>query len=390
MKTLSLSTVLLDYDYPQVFLAEDKIGGIFVGMAVEESDTGPKFLCAPVSPQRALYLQTERIELREVFSNPELEEFYWLEPDDFFKPMQAEVCDFSCCPEQLLPSAGILFKTGEDEVVAKALKLDAPVAYASLSVPESKQSARIKSVTLAGFLGIYQNVLKNLARLESKRNKRPIGRAEEPYAIDVIGFSPGSFTVQMMGNATDILGDNAALSMAFAGLNKFLSGLDDDVATIEFLQSVRGHTASSLIGLLDFLSENNCPLSHAWASPSRQTSSVKKTNMSSIRRVLEICSTRGDIGVEDVVLVGLVESADRRRSSWRLASEAEIFSGDLHPLYEVDLSGVVIGGRYKFFCEEQVELLGTGKELTKLRLKRMQKISVTDYLDEVEQDGEGA
>ncbi|WP_282372352.1 DUF6575 domain-containing protein [Pseudomonas sp. PS02290] len=377
MKALSLGVVLLDYDYPQVFLATDQLEGIFVGMAVEETDTGPRFLCVPISRQRALYLQTERLDLRTIFSDPESAEFYWLQPVDFFSPMTAVLAQFDNCPTNLLPDAGLLFSSGQDEVVEKALQLNAPVAYASLSVPESKTATRIRSVTLAGFLGIYQNVLKNLARFESKRNRRPIGRSEEPYAVDVVGFAAGSFTVEMMaGGTTDIFGDNAALAMALTSLNRFLDGLDDESLTLEFLQSVRGHTASSLIGLLDFLSENNCPLSHSWASPTRATSSVPKTSMASIRRVLELCSTRGDIGVEDVVLTGLVESADRRRSSWRISSDTDTYSGDLHPLYDVDLSGIVIGGRYKFFCEEHVELLGTGKELTKLRLKRIQHFPI--------------
>lgn len=78
MKAIQLLHVLLDYDYPQVFVARDAIGVRYVCMVAEEVEHGPVFLCVPVSDYRCRELLTGKIDLRHVYENPELPEFYKL------------------------------------------------------------------------------------------------------------------------------------------------------------------------------------------------------------------------------------------------------------------------------------------------------------------------
>jgi hypothetical protein len=376
MRSLLLEVVLLDYDYPQVFVGGDKVGQSYACMVAEVNDYRPRYLCVPISAQRRKSLCSAGIDLFDVFSVPEIFEFYWLSPDTFEVPAEMERAAFSFCPDMYLPKKGLIFEM-EDEVAAKALEVRSTVAYASLSVPEAVSEARIHSRVLAEFLGLYQNALKNLSRFTSKLNGKSIPRDSEPYSTDVFGFSQGSFTIHLRSSeASDCLGENAALSMAFAGLNKFLDSTSDPMKSIEFLQGCKGHTASALIRLLRFLSENNCPLKHQWASPGMSQSSRSAAGLENVRRVIDLCRQREDLGVEEVVLRGVVDSADRTRGTWKVISTEESYSGELHPLSDVDLSGVVIGNSYILTCEERVEgVLGTGKEIKKLLLVKLQPLA---------------
>lgn len=167
MKAIQLLHVLLDYDYPQVFVACDAIGVRYVCMVVEEGKRGPEFLCIPVSTERCNELLTGKIDLRQVYEMPELPEFYQASPDDLTGIFGIERAHFSIVPKDWLPDTGLVFEY-IDEVLIKAQELNTTVAFASLSVPEAAQEARIRTRKLSEFLAIYQGVLRHLARFSAK------------------------------------------------------------------------------------------------------------------------------------------------------------------------------------------------------------------------------
>lgn len=95
MKSIQLLHTLLEYDYPQVFVARDAISVRYVCMVVEEGEYGPVFLCVPVSAQRCTELLNGKLDLRLIYEKPELSEFYHASP----------------CSGQLIPDTVLSFSS---------------------------------------------------------------------------------------------------------------------------------------------------------------------------------------------------------------------------------------------------------------------------------------
>ncbi|KTB54966.1 hypothetical protein AO067_20315 [Pseudomonas viridiflava ICMP 13104] len=371
MKSIQLLHVLLDYDYPQVFVAIDAIGVSYVCMVTEESELGPSFLCAPVSVQRSKELLSGKIDLRKIYEKPELSEFYYASPNDLTVPFGIEQAQFNQVPQELLPEPGLVFQY-TDEVLIKAQELNTTVAFASLAVPEASHEARIRTRKLSEFLAIYQGVLRNLARAAAKFNGKAIPKGEDPYESDVFGFCPGSFTVQVRSaEACDMLGENKALISAFTRLNQFLTIADNPDEAVRFLLDIKGHAASSLISLLNFISENDCPFANTWSTPVMQSSSRSKIRVASAQSVIQLCRFREDLGIEELELTGVVDSAKVSTSTWRIDVDGIAYSGGVKEGSSLNLAGITVGSRYTFYCEEKIEIVqGTGRELKIVSLIR--------------------
>lgn len=376
MKTIKLMHTLLEYDYPQVFVGLDVIGTKYVCMVSEIIDGEPSFLCVPVSERRCADLCSEKIDLRQVFERPEIEAFFTARPDDLTAPFEVFDTDMKSVPENLLPDHGLLF-CHDDEVVNKAQELHSTVAYASLAVPESANEPRIRTQKLSAFLTLYQSVLRHLSRAAAKAEGKPIPKDEEPYESDVFGFCYGSFTVQIRSSEPgDMLGENKALVSALLKLNEFLELSRDPERAINFLQSVKGHAASSLINLLGFISENDCQLTNRWSTPVMERSNQGRIRVKSAQRIVQQCRQREDLGTEPVELEGIVDSADVTAGTWKILVGDTPVSGGTKEGADVQLAGIVLHNRYRFFCEEKIEVvLGTGKEKRTLSLTRFQPVN---------------
>jgi len=373
MRDIQLLHTLLEYDYPQVFVARDAIGVRYVCMVVDEGECGPVFLCVPVSAQRCIDLLNGKLDLREIYEKPELFEFYHAAPDDLTQAFNIENAQFNETPQEWLPEPGLVFKY-TDEVLIKAQELNTTVAFASLAVPEASQEARIRSRKLSEFLAIYQGALRNLARAAAKFNGKAIAKGEEPYETDVFGFCPGSFTVQVRSaESCDMLGENKALISAFTKLNEFLSLADNPDDAVAFLLDIKGHAASSLISLLSFISENDCPFANTWSTPGMHSSSRSRIRVASAQNVIQRCLLREDIGVEELELTGVVDSAKVSTRTWRIDVGSVAYSGGVKEGSSLNLAGITVGSRYTFYCEEKIEIVqGTGREVKVISLVRFE------------------
>ena len=112
--SLKVREMLLWHDTPQLFTAKDKIGGLYVCLAVEEKDGQSQFLAVAVSTNRLQELKTGKIDLYTVFAFPELETWFRIsdfENDTFtIEPFSEKI------PESWLPMEEILFSASENIV----------------------------------------------------------------------------------------------------------------------------------------------------------------------------------------------------------------------------------------------------------------------------------
>ncbi|WP_332461641.1 DUF6575 domain-containing protein [Denitrificimonas caeni] len=375
MRKIIPTIILLYYDFPQVFIGKDSVDLRYVCMAVSENAEGPIYFCTPTSGNRIDKLCTAKIDLREVFSDPELSSFYECTASNDNNELMISPVE-GVCPKEYLPDEGLYFD-GYDEVSSKALELNSIVSYASLSVAESEDIPRIRTTKLSEFLIIYQNAIKHLTKLTAKEVNKTVAKGETPYSTDVFGFSYGSFTIQMRSSyESDLLGDNALLAGAFEKLNKLLALTNDPDSAINYLQSLKGHTASSLIKLLEFMVDNSCPISHRWANPYMGGSHSASASLGHVSELVKLCRQRDDLFSEQVVLKGYFTIANSDANTWKIIDdEGEHNSGAIHPESSITMDGIIIRKqKYMLTCEERIEVvLGTSKEVKKLLLTSLEK-----------------
>lgn len=114
MKTsLKVREMLLWHDTPQLFTAKDKIGGLYVCLAVEDNGGQPQFLAVAVSTNRLQELKTGKIDLYTVFASPELETWFRIndfENDTFtIEPFSEKIPEsWLPIPGEYLPQAALL------------------------------------------------------------------------------------------------------------------------------------------------------------------------------------------------------------------------------------------------------------------------------------------
>lgn len=382
MKKLTQGLVLLFYDVPQVFMGRDEVGGQYVCMiGAEDGDNGPIYECVSISPQRARELIKGAIDLRSIYESPEVSEFYsahFLGEDDV--SLVSTLSDYSTFPLRSLPEPGLFFE-GFDEVAETAVDMATTVSFVSLEVPEADRQARIHTNTLGEFLFIFQAMVRNFSRVAARVAKKPLKKGDDSYAADVFGFAKGSFTVKFCSShPSDMHGENPAFTSAMEQINRFLALSANTSAALEYLQSVRGHTASSLIKLLNFLSENDAAIRVEWANPSMVSANKSRLSLLQIRRLVEICKQRSDLSMQEVLIRGRLDLAAQTAGNWRLISEEdkEVYSGEIAEGSNISLNGAVIGDAlYEFLCEEHVEIVAaTGRENRRLFLKSMKKLGV--------------
>lgn len=371
MEKILPTAVLLFYDYPQVFIGRSAVDQTYCCSVVAETEDGPKFLCTPISTRRREDLIGGRQDLRSIFELPETDLFFSAllgAQRDHWIPLQQEF--FTTVPNDLLPKAGLFFNEF-DEVASKAQELNATVSYVSLSVPEAESHTRIRSLTLAQLILRYQAAVKLLAKRLTKELKLKQKLEQLGLGLDVFGFSHGSFTVHFRSSHDgDMFGDNHAISLAFERLGDFLENTNDLASAVAFLQSVRGHTASSLIRLLELLNEHQCLFKQRWSSPRIGVSHLSTTSIEGIRLLIEACKQRDDLTEEIVILVGPVLSASVESNTWMLQSDEDNVQhrGVVADDSNMSMRGIVIETqKYRFQCRERIEVnVVSGKETTHL------------------------
>ena len=379
MKKLTVDLILMFYDFPQVFIGKDLADARYVCMITDDSEVGPNFACVPISTRRIYELVTGKLDLRSAFQNPEVNELYMA---NFAAGEEAELhmgeAKHERLPDRFLPASDLVFD-GFDEVSLAAAELATTVSFVSLEVPEAVESARIKSATLAEFLHVFQAALRNLSRVAARIAKRPLKRGDDSSSADVYGFARGSFTIKFRSSfPSDILGDNPSFSMALEHLNKFLALADDPVQAIDYLQTIKGHAASSVIRLVFFLAEHSAPIKVEWATPSMRKSARTQLSLASIKALAEQCRQRNDLTIEEVTIRGRVSKADVDTATWKIHSEEddEVFAGEIAEGAGINLSGVVMTNTvYEFTCQEVIEIVpATGKEKRRLLLTAYREV----------------
>ena len=100
---------LIYYDGPQVILASDGVGQLFLGLLVQVPDGGDAYLLTPISADRLCQLETGALDVRGALTAPEVGEYYTAPPTgDPGVEDRLPMSPVGDPPEKWLPESGLL------------------------------------------------------------------------------------------------------------------------------------------------------------------------------------------------------------------------------------------------------------------------------------------
>lgn len=356
-KTLNLSQVLVFYDVPEIFLATDSVGTQFLCLLVESNIHLLKYIAVAISKMRLHNLLFGNIDLRQVISEPENNE--WFVFDEIDKPIIANLWTESQLPEDYLPEPGFIFQENpftESIIFQEVREKNSAVVHLSLS--DSTNDAGIDADNLGIVTKLYQNLVENCLRksLQSFKGKRKkVTLSPTDFKLRAFASSAGSFNLHLFSTAeVDLFG----YSIIEAGLEKFdelTRDVDNTEEYVAKLRSVRGHTISSLKKLMSSLIENELALSHKWFAPSQQKVNSSSLDNMKARMIMEILNKSDELAEVTRILIGQFTQVDLKRGTWRIYNidDDKEYRGEAP---ETKLQGVTVKTvTYRVVCQEFLE-----------------------------------
>lgn len=375
-RLMEFEETLIYYDMPNLIVAKDQIGLRYICQLVETTQTIDKFLCIPLSAQRLKEFKSSNIDLQSLFENPEVSEYYLAEIiNGKIDQFEIGMVPRDQIPDAWIPDPGFYFYeefSTDNHVVQEAKTRDRGISFWRLSPPESADDLRISATHLSEGLRIIQKTIKYayIKYLSFLNEKARSAITIHDYSLqEVIGFSNGSFTIQLQSAFPADLVGYAQVSKAYEIIDEISRNVEDTSTAINSLTKYGGHFVSSYRELLQFINDNNIPIEYEWSMPSKDHSVHSFLYPRKVRPLLEALNQKLELSKEYREFTGYFTKVDEKNNTWRITNEkdAREYSGES----EIDLAGLIIHSQlYSIHCEEILEVRrGTGKETPKLILK---------------------
>ena len=364
-KTLRPINILVYYDGPELFIGADQVGTKYICLLSESTESIERYICSPISQTRLSNFLIGRIDLLEIFKEPETGEIYSAIITDVSETeVFIEQLNISTIPTEWLPESGFFFQNESvpTEIVANdARARNKGIVHLSLNPPESRgDEIRISTTTLADSVKYFQNLVK-FAYKRSISNLKPELRRQyespENYELEVYAFSPGSFKLHMQ---TKFQGDFAGYTEIFRAMEKIdelMLTIDSPDNALEILKRNKGHLITSFKKFLHLIIENDIPLYYEWSTPSHRRSHKKSITRENAKPIYELLLEIKDLSREQKEFAGIVTEANIETGHWTILNEEDNkhYSGKLDEESHVNLNGVTLGDKkYRFICEERI------------------------------------
>ena len=98
--SLSVQETLIFHDFPQLFVAKDKIGGLQLCLAIDDT---PQYISVAISLTRLQDLKLSKIDLHSVFANPELSAWFKVNLTDTNEVLAEAIPATQQIPQEWLP-----------------------------------------------------------------------------------------------------------------------------------------------------------------------------------------------------------------------------------------------------------------------------------------------
>lgn len=361
---------LIYYDGHQLVVVKDVVDTYYLCILTGEDADYLLYCSVAISRARYSSLINNQIDVRDAFVKREAEHWYQLRTLDITDQQCILGTMFGDIPENFLPDVGLMASppATSDGLVFFAKERNNIVSEISVEPPEASEhniSAKTLSLLLDAFQGLVKRGI-SATRKHQKLTARHL--AVDAHIVDVCAFAPGSFKIRFESRAgLDLIGDSD-MEIAFGLIEKVLSTSAEPEKITAALEGYKGHFVTNLIKLLRVASENKTYLKLSWAKPSFNRVRSISVEYRHIPPLLALLTSKEEMLVETIVLVGLLKKADVDSGAWRIKNDddGKEYSGSINDS-GLSLSGLKTDSRYKVVCIERIEEAPfTGKETVNL------------------------
>ncbi len=373
MKKIRHTKTLFYYDGPQVFEAHDAIGGHYVAVMVESDNQNERYLVAGVPPEQLREFRSGALDLRSLLIESDEEERYLATVDtDLDHPLVLNNLSTTLMDSGFLPDAGFVLhdRSSDDSVLREARERNNLVLEVVAEPPEATMQHRIRANTLAEMLNLVQGMVKYAYRTEMKGDDPRYRQPDEDMMDVVVPAAAGSFQIVLEAASMPDFFGGSKLARALRRIDVLFEDTANPEKTLLTVKEQRGHLAGTYLKLLRFLVERETGLRYSWAEPKSERPSSRAVSQSEAGLLIEALSSVTNLGSESMTLEGTFERFNRGNGSWGLLTKEGKRWGKVKG-GGPSLDGLEVGGRYRFYCDEEVEEVAiTGRELRVLYLKK--------------------
>src|SRR5690554_1562862 len=101
-RKLHIDRILVFHDFPELFLAQDKSGLDYLCLLTELNSAEYQYHCVSISKKRLYQYLNGKVDLRDIFINPELSE-WWIANDTSQKEFEIAFYSHEGIRDELLP-----------------------------------------------------------------------------------------------------------------------------------------------------------------------------------------------------------------------------------------------------------------------------------------------
>ncbi len=160
---LAVQETLVWHDGPQLFVAKDPVGGLYVCLAVGSVGEMPEFVAVSVSVLRLRALKTGQIDLHSVFSWPEMNAWFQIVSFDEKNAIAEPMPELKNLPKNWLPVSGE-FLHSEKPGEASPLR---PESFEAVKIGAVAKEAGINASLLRQYLsGVKRPSVEQVRRVE--------------------------------------------------------------------------------------------------------------------------------------------------------------------------------------------------------------------------------
>ncbi len=106
--TLTISQILVYYDFPEIFVAHDNVGTNYLCLLISADNQQTNYIATAISTKRLSNFINGKIGLREIFEKPECNN--WLFFNQVKEIIEAKTWEEESLPDEYLPDEGFIYQ----------------------------------------------------------------------------------------------------------------------------------------------------------------------------------------------------------------------------------------------------------------------------------------
>ncbi len=376
-KRLKISQILVYYDIPELFIATDDVDTNYICLLLEIVEGMPNFVATPISTNRLSKFIKGQIELRQILTEPEINEWYSfnIENEDIIANRLA----LESFPQKELPDTGFFLNNeilDNSTIVEEVFQKDNAVVH--LGISDEEDDFSIDTDDLGDIVKLYSVMLENSYKkgvIEHKLKERKGLIIPMNYKLRAFAASRASFNIHLYSQSQKDLFGNCMIEFGLEKIEQILTEFPSEDELINSLKSLKGHAVSSFKKILKKVIDGNLKLKHKWFAPNQKEVHFKILDTARAQIIYDILNLSQELTEEVKEFIGVFVQADVERGTWRIKTIDDLkeYSGEAS---SEELKGITLDTiSYKLVCQEIIEEFKvTEKEKIKYIFKAVTKL----------------